>query len=70
MSGAAKGKRQVNAQVTEQRAQYIEARARRLGWKPATFTSAVIDLWFRMGCPAVHEVEARAGYVPFSEEHL
>jgi hypothetical protein len=54
----ATGRVKLNTSATEEQHAYILERAERLGWERQQYLSAIIDHWFKSGCPPVSIPEA------------
>jgi hypothetical protein len=55
MPGLGKGKAQLNASTTQEKVDYIQARADALGWSNAKAVKTIVDFWLALGAPPLSE---------------
>lgn len=67
MSGYGKGVSPLTSQTSQEKRDYLDARAKRLGWSRSEVVSTLIDFWFAMGAPALSDLDALAHPVEIPE---
>ena len=68
MAGLGTGKKIINAQTTDARAGYIQARATRLNWTKTKAVTRIVEMWFESGCPPLSHPDMLLPKLPFPLE--
>lgn len=60
-----KGKKNISANSSEEKWDYINRRAERLKWSVSMFAGAIIDNWLAAGAPPVDRIEDGLPKIPY-----